>query len=47
MQKKKSGDEFGGVGSGVQGECEHRKDFFVKMQKKIGGGGGLRGWSGG
>ena len=39
-----------GVGSGGQGRCEQRSEFFVNLQKKIGGGGqvggGVRGGGG-
>ena len=33
---------FGGVGLGGQGGCERRIEVFVKIQKKIEGGGGIR-----
>ena len=33
----------GGVGLGGQGGCERRIEVFVKIQKKIGGGGGSGG----
>ena len=35
----------GGFGLGwCQGGCEQRIKVFVKIQKKIGGGGGVSGW---
>ena len=33
--------ESGGVGLGGQGRCEQRSEVFVKIQKKILGGGGI------
>ena len=43
------GVRWGGGGSGGgQGGCERRIEAFVKIRKKIGGGGGSgRGWVGG
>ena len=44
---------MGGVGLGGQGGCERRSKVFVKIQKKIRGGGRgrgggpIRGWGGG
>ena len=45
---------MGGIGlGGGQGGCERRIEVFVKIQKKkffrggVGGGGPIRGWSGG
>ena len=39
---------MGGGGGGGQGRCERRSDVFVKIQKKVGGGGyRLRGGGGG
>ena len=32
-----------GGGGGGQGRCERRSEAFVKIQKKIRGGGGVRG----
>ena len=32
---------------GGQGGCEQRIEFFVKIEKKIGGGSGRGGWVGG
>ena len=41
------GGLVGGVGlGGGQGGCERRIEVFVKIQKKIWGGGGVR-WGGG
>ena len=37
---------MGGVGLGGQGGCERRIEVFVKIQKKIFGGVGVR-WEGG
>ena len=43
------GSPEGGVGLGGQGGCEQRIEVFVKIQKKIWGGGlqGGGGWVGG
>ena len=37
---------MGGSGLGGQGGCERRIEVFVKIQKKIWGGGGVRGGGG-
>ena len=37
----------GGVGLGGQGGCERRIEFFVRIQKKMGGGSGRGGRVGG
>ena len=39
-----SGRGGGGVRLGGQGGCEQRIEVFVKIQKKIWGGGGGSGW---
>ena len=37
--KQKLGRGVRGVGLGVQGGCERKIEVFVKIKKKIGGGG--------
>ena len=50
IQKKIGGVGFGsgrgGVGLGGQGRCEQRSEVFVKIKKKLGGGGQVGGVGG-
>ena len=41
------GGRVGGVGLGSQGRCELRSEVFVKIKKKIVGGGSVRKGGGG